>query len=103
MDFKNKTIRQIRIWAWLAVVLPISSLAGIFFAWRFFDGTWLGTIMIVGETVFFAIAVIWWWWAMFTMRNLVKQWDETKDRVKDIVTDIKEMKSVVLEVLSEDK
>ena len=103
MDFKNKTLNQIRLWAWAAAVLPITALAGIFFIWRFFDGSWLSIAMIAGETIMFIVAVIWWWWAMYTMRNLVKHWDETKNNVIGIVKDVKEMKSIVLEVLSKDK
>ncbi len=103
MDFRKKTMRQIKIWAWAAAVLPITALAGIFFVWRFFDGTWFSTALVMGEIAMFAIAVCWWWWAMYTMRNLVKHWDETKDDVKGVLTDVREMKSMVLEVLSKDK
>lgn len=103
MNFKTSTIKQIRIWAWAATVLPITALAGIFFTWKLTPSTWFEYALITGETVMFAVAVIWWWWAMFTMRNLVNQWDKTKDQVKDVSTDIKEIKSVVLETLSRDK
>lgn len=103
MNYKIKTINQIRLWAWAAVILPISALAGIFFVWKFFDGTVFSMAMITGETAMFAVAVAWWWWAMYTMKNLVRQWDETKERVKEVSTDIKDMKSAVLEILSKDK
>lgn len=103
MNFKNKTLNQIRLWAWAAAVLPISALAGTFFVWRFFDGSLFSIAMIAGEVIMFTVAVIWWWWAMFTMRNLVRHWDETKHNVADVVKDVKEMKSIVLEVLSKDK
>lgn len=103
MDFKSITIRQIRIWAWAAVVLPISALAGLFFIWRFSPETFLGYAFVTGEIIMFTIAVVWWWWAMYTIRNLIHQWDETRDRVKDVSTDIKEIRSVILETLSKDK
>ncbi len=103
MNFKTKTITQIRLWAWAAVVLPISALAGIFFVWKFFDSSIFSMAMITGETIMFAIAVIWWWWAMYTMKNLVRQWDDTKEKVKEVSADIKDMKSAVLEILSKDK
>lgn len=103
MSFKEKTIRQIRIWAWAAAVLPITALASVFFVWAFFDDTLFGYLMVVGQSLMFAIAVIWWWWAMYTMKKLVKHWDETRDNVRGIVTEVKEIKSVVLEVLLKDK
>lgn len=103
MDFKTKTISQIRLWAWTAAVLPIIALAGTFFVWKFFDGTVLGYVMITGETIMFAIAVIWWWWAMYVMRNLVQHWDDTKEKVSDVLNDVKEIRNIVVEVLKEDK
>jgi len=101
-NFKTKTLNQIRLWAWAATVLPISALAGIFFTWKFFDGSVLGVAMIIGETSMFAIAVIWWWWAMYVMRNLVKHWDETKENVKEVLDDVKNIRTVVLEVFNKD-
>ena len=101
-DFKTNTIKQIRIWAWAAAVLPITALAGIFFVWRFFDGTTLGIAMIIGETTMFAIAVTWWWWAMYILRNLVNHWDETREKVRDVLVEVKDIKNVVIDVLKPD-
>lgn len=101
-DFRNKTLTQIRLWAWAAAVLPITALAGIFFVWRFFDGTILGIAMVTGEVIMFSIAVVWWWWAMYILRNLVKHWDETRVKVVHVLDEVKEMKSVVLEVFRKD-
>lgn len=104
MDFKTKTINQIRLWAWAAAVLPITALAGIFFIWKFFDGTVLGWALTIGETSMFIIAVTWWWWAMYVMRNLVAHWDDTRESVKEVLKDVKDMRKIVLEVLKpEDK
>lgn len=103
IDFKTKTIKQIRLWAWAAAVLPVTALAGIFFVWRFFDSTVLGYAMIIGETTMFAVAVVWWWWAMHILRNLVNHWDDTKERVVDVLQDVRHIKSIVIEVIKEDK
>lgn len=102
MDFKSQTIKQIRLWAWAAAVLPITALAGIFFVWRFFDGTVLGWAMITGETLMFSIAVAWWWWAMYVIRNLVNHWEETRVKVADVLGEIKNVKSIVVDVLKPD-
>lgn len=104
MNFKNKTMKQIRLWAWAAAVLPITALAGIFFVWAFFDKSVVSIFMISGQTIMFAAAVIWWWWAMFTMKKLVKHWDGTRDTVSDVLSEVKEMKKAVFDVLKkEDK
>ena len=102
MDFRTKTINQIRLWAWAAAVLPLTALAGIFFVWKFFDGTIFGWAMTIGETTMFIVAVTWWWWAMYVMRNLVKHWDETKESVGEVLQDVKDMRKLVLEVLRPD-
>lgn len=103
MNFRKAALRHIRWWAWAATVLPITALAGMFFIWRFAPTNFVGYAFVTGEIMMFGIAVVWWWWAMYTMRNLVKQWDHTKDRVAEVSKDVKEIRSVVLETLSEDK
>ena len=102
-DFKTNTIKQIKMWAWAAAILPISALAGLFFVWRFFDGSVLGYVMIAGETAMFTIAVIWWWWAMYVLRNLVSQWDVTKDNVREVLAEVTEIRSNIQEVFKKDK
>lgn len=103
MNFKEKTIKQIRLWAWAAAVLPITALAGIFFIWRFYDSTIFGWAMIIGETSMFVVAVIWWWWAMYILRNLVRHWDETRKNVKDVLYDVKSIRQLVSKSSDNDK
>lgn len=102
-DFRKQTIKQIRLWAWAAAVLPITALAGIFFTWRFFDSTIFGYAMIIGETAMFSAAVVWWWWAMYILRNLVNHWDETRENVKDVLSDVKTIRQIVVDLLKGDK
>ena len=103
MDFKTRTINQIRLWAWAAAILPITALAGIFFIWTFGTSTLFTWTMIIGETLMFSAAVAWWWWAMYILRNLVNHWDETKDKVYEVLNDVKDIKGIVVEVIKEDK
>lgn len=102
-NFKTTTLRQIKLWTWAAAVLPMTSLAGIFFIWTFGTNTWVSIVMIVAETIMFSIAVIWWWWAMYTMKNIVDHWGETKDKVTDVLNDIKDIKTIVREITDKDK
>ena len=102
-DFKIKTLKQIRLWAWAAAILPITALAGLFFVWTLGDGTLFGIAMVTGETVMFASAVTWWWWALYVLRNLVRHWDETREDVKSVLTDIKSMREIVVDLLKNNK
>lgn len=94
-NFRIKTLKQIKIWAWLAAVLPMVSLAGIFFIWVFGDNTLFARAMVFGETSMFAIAVIWWWWAIYVINKLVHQWDKTRDNVGEVLTELRDIKHFV--------
>ena len=103
INFKEQTIKQIRMWAWAAVILPITALAGLFFVWAVTPSNCLDYAFIAGATIMFGVAVSWWWWAIYTIRNLVKQWDVTREKVVEVSKDIKEIKGVIIETLSDDK
>jgi high-affinity Fe2+/Pb2+ permease len=100
-DFKNGTIKQIRLWAWTAAVLPISALVAVVFVWKFMDESFLGYFIITGETVMFTLAVMWWWWVLYVTRNLIKQWDNTKNKVEDVQKTIIELRTLVNDVVSQ--
>ncbi len=102
-DFITTTSRHIRVWIWVAIVLPISSLAGLFFVWRLAPDSWMDYAFIIGEVAMFITAVVWWCWAMWTMMRLIKQWDQTKDKVQEVAKDVKEIRVEVKKVLFGDK
>lgn len=97
-NFREKTIREIRLWAWAAAVLPITSLAGIFFIWVFGSSTMFDISMVIGETVMFGTAVFWWWWALYVIKKLVSQWDTTRQNVGEMLTEVKEVKKIIREL-----
>ena len=100
--FREKTLKEIRLWAWVAAVLPLVALAGIFFIWVFGTGKWFNIAMVLGETTMFTVAVIWWWWAIYVINKLVKQWDITRERVSEVLTEVKNIKGLV-KTLDSDK
>lgn len=98
--FKDKTLREIRMWAWVAAVVPLSSLAALFFIWAFGTDRAFSIAMIVGETTMFTVAVIWWWWAIYVIRNIVRQWDSTKDGVAEVLVELKAIKVLAKETFT---
>jgi hypothetical protein len=96
-NFRDKTLREIRLWAWAAAVLPMAALAGLFFVWTFGTGQLFNIAMVIGETTMFTVAVIWWWWAIFVINKLVRQWDLTRSRVCEVLGEVKEIKTIVKE------
>jgi hypothetical protein len=96
----NKAIlRQINLWAWLASVLPLAALAGLWFAWAFGSHSIINIVMIVGGSTMFTTAVIWWWWAIKVMRHLLSNWERAEIGIRDISVDIKEIRGMVQEVI----
>ena len=102
----NKAIlRQINLWVWLASVLPLAALAGLWFTWAFGSHSMLNIVMVVGGSTMFTTAVIWWWWAIKVMRHLLSNWERAEIGIRGISVDIKEIRGMVQEVIDpvEDK
>lgn len=104
-DFKNKKLKEIRLWAWAAAVLPITALSGIFFIWTFGTKTLFDIAIVVGETTMFGIAVVWWWWALYTIKKVIKMWDDANRNVTIVVHDVHEVTEILKEtiLLEDDK
>jgi hypothetical protein len=102
--FGEKKIREIKLWAWAAAVLPITGLAGIFFIWAFGTQELLNLSLTVGATTMFAIAVFWWWWALHSIYTLLLLWEKTEYTVSEVRVDLKEIKAAIREFFfSKDK
>ena len=99
--FSEKTIREIRWWAWAGAVIPLTGLAGFFFIWSFGTASVIHLTMVIGATTMFGVAVGWWWWALRAISILVKHWDQTGSSVAAVLEDIKEVKQLVREVVVE--
>jgi hypothetical protein len=95
----TKILRQINLWTWLASILPLAALAGLWFSWSFGSHSLLNIIMIVGGTTMFTAAVVWWWWALKVMKTLLSHWDRAALGIEDISGSVKEIRSIVREVI----
>ncbi len=102
--FGEKKIKEIKLWAWAAAVLPITGLAGIFFIWTFGTQELLNLSLTAGATVMFSIAVFWWWWALHSIYTLLLLWEKTEYAVSEVRVDLKEIKAAIREFFfSKDK
>jgi hypothetical protein len=100
----NKAIlRQINLWTWLASVLPLAALAGLWFAWVFGSNSIMNLIMVVGGTAMFSTAVVWWWWALKVMRHLLSNWERAETGIGSISQDIKEIRVMVRDVIQPER
>lgn len=98
-NFRNKVLHEIRLWAWAAAVLPITSLAGLFFIWAFGTNRILNIAMATGGTIMFSVAVFWWWWALHTIKKLIENWNITRENVIIVLEEVKEVKNIVKDVI----
>lgn len=98
IDFKEKRLHEIRLWAWAATVLPITSLAGLFFIWLFGTDSAYAAAMIMGATTMFLMAVVWWWWAIYTIRNVIVTWARTNEDLVHVTKDVQEIKTAVIDL-----
>lgn len=101
LNFRDKTIKEIRLWAWAAAVLPITSLAALFFVWLYGTDHWVDILMIAGSTAMFVIAVVWWWWVLYVFRRLLDLWASTNQDLIQVLTDVKELRKMIRKVISE--
>ena len=92
-EFSKKAIKDIKLWAWLATVLPITSLAGLFFLEFIGISSNIRLLLTLGATLMFLISVVWWWWAIYTIATIAKNLSTTIDRFDDVKKDLKSIKN----------
>jgi hypothetical protein len=102
-DFRIKTLREIQWWAWAASVIPLAALAAVFFIWAYGTNSMFNLAMIIGSSTMVVIAVVWWWWALHAIKTLIDHWDETKNNVKTVVVEVRDLKTFVREVFRPSK
>jgi uncharacterized membrane protein YfbV (UPF0208 family) len=93
--FGEQTIKEIKMWAWAAAVMPIVALASIFFIWAFGTDEMLNIAMVVGGSTMFLVAVVWWWWALHSIYKLLVLWSTTDLTVVEVKNELKEIKTAV--------
>lgn len=99
LEFRNKLLNEIKWWAAAAAVLPIVGLAVLFYVWVYGTDRMFNVVMVIGSSTMFFIAVTWWWWALYSIRTLISQWDETRDNVKDVVIEVKAIRDLVKDII----
>jgi len=92
IKFYEKKLTEIKLWAWIATVLPIVSLSGMFFIEFIGLHDTRRTLLTVGATLTFTTAVIWWWWALWTISKITIFLGETTEKFVEVKNEIKDLK-----------
>lgn len=97
INFKEKTLKEITVWAWLGAILPLAGLGVMFCIWAFGLEKYTDILMVIGVSAMFTLSIAWWWWALLIIKNLVSNWDKTVTNVNDVISEIVEVKTLVRE------
>lgn len=95
-NFHKQKLTEIKWWAWTATVLPLTSLAALFFAWIFGLETFYNKMLVIGATSMFGVAVLWWWWALWTIAGVTRMLGKTISSLKAVKTELNHLKNDVL-------
>lgn len=93
--FYTQKIKEIKIWAWLATVGPMTLLGFLFFSHYLGFNNLYTSILTVGAVVVLVCAVIWWWWAIWTIARVTLTLGETVSRFNIVDEEIQVIKKEI--------
>ena len=96
-DFHQKSLKQIKLWAWAASVLPVVGIVALILIKIFGTDDIYSVIVISGGTIIFAISVVWWWWVMYTIAKISQDTANTADNIGQVVTEVKSLRKELKE------
>ena len=91
--FYDKKLKEIKLWAWAATVLPIVALSGMFFIEFIGLDDTKRIILTIGATLIFATSVVWWWWALYTISKITHFLGESTEKFVEVKEEIKAIKA----------
>lgn len=94
--FAKKTYKEVKLWDWLARILPLSVLAVVsvlyFFKWH--DA--VGLILEVSAIAFLIVCFVWWYWAIYKIATAVKHIHQSQERFKQMKSEFAKFKKELL-------
>jgi hypothetical protein len=90
-----KIDNQVKIWKWLASILPLTALAVISLVYFLGTDTYLKLAVIATVAGFMLASFVWWWWVIDKIKAWFKLIGETQTALKDIKEDIQEVRKDV--------
>lgn len=91
-QFEKKTFKEVKIWDWLARLLPLTVLAVAsifhFFQWK----SALDLILEISLIVFLVVSFIWWYWAIYKIAITVNYMRTTQQKFLDVIAELRNVK-----------
>lgn len=93
--FARKTYKEVKIWDWLARILPLSVLAVLSICYFFKWNDAIELILEVSVAVFFIVCFVWWYWAIYKIAVAVRYMRQSQERFKQLKAELSKFKKEV--------
>lgn len=91
-NFHNQKIKEIKLWAWVAAVLPMTVLSALFLLNFVGFETLYHQILIAGGTIMFTLSCVWWWWALHTIGSITNILGNTLKKFANVDIELDKIK-----------
>ncbi len=90
--FAKRTYKEVKIWDWLARILPLTVLAVLSVCYFFKWTSAVELILEISIIVFFVVSFIWWYWAIYKIAVAIKYMQLTQERFKQLKIELGKFK-----------
>ena len=87
-DFHQKSLKQIKLWAWAASVLPVVGIVALILIKLFGTDDIYSVIVSIGGTSIFSVSVVWWWCVMWTIAQVTTMLSHTSTSLDTVKKDL---------------
>lgn len=87
-DFHQKSLKQIKLWAWAASVLPVVGIVALVLTKIIGTDDIYSVVAIIIGTIVFAVSVVWWWWVMWTIAQVTSMLSNTSTSLNTVQKDL---------------
>ena len=101
--FARKTYKEVKIWDWLARILPLSVLAILSVCYFFKWNSVIDVILEVSIIVFLIVCFIWWYWAIYKIATTVKYLRNSQERFKELKAELSRFKKDIMNIGRQDR
>lgn len=101
--FARKTYKEVKIWDWLARILPLSVLAILSVCYFFKWNSVIDVILEVSIIVFLIVCFIWWYWAIYKIATTVKYLRNSQERFKELRAELSRFKKDIMNIGRQDR
>lgn len=88
----NRIIKEVNLWTYAAVSLPLIGLCALFFFKFIGFDIWYERALVTGAVIFFIVAVIWWWWAIAKIAFFAEMLSEVSNKFTEVKKDVSKLR-----------